>query len=151
MKVRLLCLGNICRSPSAHGVMRGRAAEAGLVLEIDSAGTGDWHAGNPPDRRSLSAARKRGYDFGDLRARQLTQADFTRFDLILTMDAQNLRDARALAPPGATARLARFLDYAGIGGDVPDPYFTGSFDAVLDLIEDASTLALARLSRGELP
>lgn len=150
MRVLLLCLGNICRSPSAHGVMRSLAAQRGMALELDSAGTGSWHVGSPPDARSRNAARKRGYILDDLRARQLAVDDFTRFDLILTMDAQNLRDARASAPSNATATLSRFLDYAGIGGDVPDPYYTGDFDAVLALIERASTAALARLSRGEL-
>lgn len=151
MKVLLLCLGNICRSPTAHGVMRTLAARRGLVLEIDSAGTGGWHVGSPPDARSRKAARKRGYVLDDLRARQLVADDFKRFDLILTMDSHNLRDASALAPPGATAHLARFLDYSGIGGDVPDPYYTGDFDLVLDLIERASADVLARLSHGAQP
>lgn len=155
MKVLMLCLGNICRSPTAHGVLRAMAKERGLALQIDSAGTGNWHQGNPPDRRTLAAARQRGYDFGDLRARQLRPADFIDFDLILAMDARNLHDARDMAPEGATAQLERFLDYAGMGedgdaGDVPDPYFTGAFDAVLDLIERASAEVLARLSQNEL-
>ncbi|MCC5970375.1 MAG: low molecular weight phosphotyrosine protein phosphatase [Pararhodobacter sp.] len=151
MRVLLLCLGNICRSPTAHGVLRAMARERGMTVEFDSAGTGDWHLGSPPDHRTLAAARKRGYDFSDLRARQLTRADFTHFNLILAMDAANLRDARALAPETSTAHLTRFLEYAGLEGDVPDPYFTGSFDAVLDLIERSSIATLDRLSRDDLP
>ncbi|KPQ05801.1 MAG: protein-tyrosine phosphatase [Rhodobacteraceae bacterium HLUCCA12] len=150
MNVLLLCLGNICRSPTAHGVMRSMAAHRELSLRFDSAGTGGWHVGAPPDPRALSAAYKRGYDLSDLRARQLSWADFTRFELILAMDARNLADARASSPPDATAATARFLDFAGIGGDVPDPYLVGGFDEVVTLIERASTAALDRLSNGDL-
>lgn len=149
MKVLCLCLGNICRSPTAHGVLRAMAERRALAIEIDSAGTGDWHVGNPPDQRTITTARKRGYDISDLRARHLQPEDFTSFDLILAMDAQNLRDAAALAPSDSTARIERFLDFAGLSGDVPDPYFTGTFDRVLDLIERASAGVLDRLSVDE--
>lgn len=149
-RILCLCLGNICRSPTAEAVLRARAAALGLPLVVDSAGTGDWHAGEAPDRRAQVAARARGYDMSGLRARQIVAADFTRFDLILAMDAQNLADARALAPPGATARIARFLDAAGMpdagtGGNVPDPWYTGGFDPVLTLIETAAGRLLQRL------
>jgi len=150
MKILCLCLGNICRSPTAEAVLRAKARAAGLDWRIDSAGTGDWHAGEAPDRRAQAAAQARGYDLSALRARQITARDFHDFDLILAMDAQNLRDARAVAPVGAPGRLARFLDAAdmagaGDGGNVPDPYFTGRFDDVLTLIESASERLVQRL------
>ena len=142
----MLCLGNICRSPTAEAVMRAKAAERGLAVEVDSAGTGGWHVGEPPDRRAQAAARSRGLDISGLRARQLSRADFRSFDLILAMDGTNLSDAARLAPHDGRARLTTFLDEAGLGGDVPDPYYTGQFDAVLDLIEDASIRILDRMA-----
>lgn len=142
----MLCLGNICRSPTAEAVMRAKAAELGLAVEVDSAGTGGWHVGEPPDRRAQAAARSRGLDISGLRARQLSRADFRSFDLILAMDGTNLSDAARLAPHDGRARLTTFLDEAGLGGDVPDPYYTGQFDAVLDLIEDASIRILDRMA-----
>ncbi|MCB1396191.1 MAG: low molecular weight phosphotyrosine protein phosphatase [Rhodobacter sp.] len=146
MRILMLCLGNICRSPTAEAVMRAKAAELGLAVEVDSAGTGGWHVGEPPDRRAQAAARSRGLDISGLRARQLSRADFRSFDLILAMDGTNLSDAARLAPHDGRARLTTFLDEAGLGGDVPDPYYTGQFDAVLDLIEDASIRILDRMA-----
>src|SRR3546814_19734655 len=96
--IRSLCLGNICRSPLAEGAARAAFAEAGIDATLDSAGTGDWHVGRPPDARAQAEARRRGVDIGTLCARQLTPGDFRRFDLILAADETNLRDARALAP-----------------------------------------------------
>lgn len=152
MKILCLCLGNICRSPTAEAVLRAKALSRGLEIEVDSAGTGDWHAGEPPHVKTQAAARARGYDMSALRARQITAQDLERFDLILTMDAQNLRDAQALArkTPKARARIERFLDAAGLGdageaGNVPDPYYTGRFDEVLALIETASDALLDQL------
>lgn len=150
MKILCLCLGNICRSPTAEAVLRARAQAAGLDWQIDSAGTGDWHAGEPPDRRAQASAQARGYAMSDQRARQITAQDFKAFDLILAMDDSNLRDAARIAPPEARARLHRFLDLAGMPqagdrGNVPDPYYTGNFDAVLELIETAADRLVSRL------
>jgi low molecular weight protein-tyrosine phosphatase len=145
--VRLLfvCMGNICRSPTAEGVMRGLLREQGLedAVEVDSAGTGDWHVGDAPDRRATAAAQARGIMLGGA-ARQVTSTDFEDFDLILAADRRNLRDLRALLPPGARAKvhLLREFDPASEGApdlDVPDPYYGGDdgFEHVLDLVEAA--------------
>ena len=133
MRILFLCLGNICRSPAAEGVFRAMAARAGLRAEADSAGTGNWHVNEPPYGPMQAAAGARGYDLSALRARQITRGDFGRFDLILAMDGQNLRDAARLRPGGAGAELRLFLQ--GTGGDVPDPYYTRDFDGCLDIIE----------------
>ncbi len=144
MKVLFVCLGNICRSPTAEGVLRQMAARLApdLPLEIDSAGTGNYHPGSAPDARSQQAARRRGIDISGLRARQVGPEDFLRFDLILAMDRQNLRDLRRLQPSGATAELRLFMDYAPAGGhaEVPDPYLgtEADFERVLDLAEEAA-------------
>ncbi len=145
MRILFLCLGNICRSPAAEGVVRRLAQEAGLVLDLDSAGTGDWHAGEPPYGPMQAAARARGYDLAALRARQLVRADFDRFDLILAMDRQNLRDAARLAPTGTRARLELFLNGETGTEEVPDPYYTRDFDGCLDIIEAGARALLARL------
>jgi protein-tyrosine phosphatase len=139
-------MGNICRSPTAEGVMRSLVREAGLDDEIiiDSAGTGNWHAGDPPDRRATRAARARGIDVGGA-ARQITVDDFEDFDLLLAMDRDNLADIRAVAPDeesAAKARLLREFDPASAGApdlDVPDPYYGGpnGFETVLDQVEAA--------------
>lgn len=141
MKILFVCLGNICRSPTAEGVFRslaGREASQ-LVLQADSAGTGDYHIGAPPDPRTQRAALERGYDLSMLRARQVEQADFSRFDLLLAMDNSNLAALRALAPAGTERRAALFLEYAPEVGrlEVPDPYCgtARDFDLVIELIE----------------
>jgi protein-tyrosine phosphatase len=150
-RVLFVCLGNICRSPTAEGVLRHLAAlEAqGLALDIDSAGTADYHIGAPPDLRSQRAALKRGVDIGGLQARQVTEDDFTRFDLILAMDRQNLRELEALKPRGSRASVKLFLDYAPHLNlrDVPDPYYrdAAAFEEVLDLATVASRGLLANL------
>ncbi len=152
-RVLFLCLGNICRSPTAEAVLRRMAEEAGHDLAIDSCGTGDWHKGEPPDRRAIAAAARRGYDLTPLRARQLTPEDFTRFDLILAMDRSNLRGAEARRPDGAGARVELFLsliDEKGPGAksmDVPDPWYTGDFDGTLDLIETGCRALIRRLAQ----
>lgn len=133
MRILIVCLGNICRSPTAEAVMR-RRAPAGTV--IASAGTSNWHAGHPPDPRMQEAARRRGYDLSALRARQVTVEDFARYDLILAMDRQNLSDLHRLAPPDTTADLRLFLE-GGTPDEMPDPYYTGTFDQVVDLVETA--------------
>ena len=136
-RILFVCLGNICRSPTAEGVVRAKAGARGIDLMLDSAGTGDWHVGHPPYGPMQVAASARGYDLSRLRARQVTRADFDRFDLVLAMDAQNLADLRRLAGPKAGAAIALLTDYAPeIGADhVPDPYYTRDFDGTLDLIE----------------
>lgn len=133
-RILFVCLGNICRSPSAEAVVRRMASARGLTVTLDSAGTGAWHIGEPPYGPMQKAARARGYDLADLRARQVTRADFGRFDLMVAMDADNLSDLRAMAPDGYDLRL--FTDFApGAGEAIPDPYYTRDFDGTLDLVE----------------
>jgi protein-tyrosine phosphatase len=150
-RVLMVCLGNICRSPTAEGVLRHLAAKEapGLALEVDSAGTADYHIGAPPDARSQRAALRRGIDIGSLRARQVVADDFARFDLILAMDAENLRELQALQPRNSRASLKRFLDYAPEMEvrDVPDPYYgkAAAFEKVLDLTTAAARGLLAAL------
>jgi protein-tyrosine phosphatase len=147
----MVCLGNICRSPTAEGVLRSLAAKEApdLPLEIDSAGTADYHIGAPPDARSQRAALQRGIDIGSLRARQVAVEDFARFDLILAMDAENLRELQALQPRNSRAKLQLFMDYAPEVGvrDVPDPYYgkAAAFEKVLDLTTAAARGLLAAL------
>ena len=147
--VLAVCLGNICRSPAAEAVMRARAEAAGLPLDIHSAGTGDWHAGEPPDRRMQAAARARGLDLSRQRARQVRAEDFAAFHLILAMDGDNLAALRRLRPAGARAELALMLDHAPhlAVAEVPDPYHGGpdGFERVLDLLEAAADGVLDRL------
>ena len=122
--VLFVCLGNICRSPLADGIFRRVAAEEGLAVRVDSAGTGDWHLGHAPDPRAQAVARANGDDIADLRARLVTPDDFMAFDEIVAMDASNLADLRAMRPAGSRARLSRLMDHAPGEGvaDVPDPY-----------------------------
>jgi protein-tyrosine phosphatase len=154
-KVRLLfvCMGNICRSPTAEGVMRALLREQGLedVVEVDSAGTGAWHVGDPPDARATAAARARGIMLEGA-ARAVTRADFTDYDLILAADRRNLRDLAGIVPPEARSRvhLLRQYDPASDGApdlDVPDPYYGGDdgFEHVLDLVDAACRGLLDRL------
>lgn len=135
-RILFVCLGNICRSPAAEGVAR--ALMPGL--EIDSAGTSDWHVGEPPYGAMQAAAKVRGLDLGSLRARQVQPGDFHRFDLILAMDSDNLDEVEGLRPKGSDTPVRLFTDYAPeTGADhVPDPYYTRDFDAALDLIEAAA-------------
>lgn len=142
MKVLFVCLGNICRSPTAEGVFRHKVREAGLEerIEIDSAGTGDWHVGKAPDARTRAAALRRGYDLSSLRARQVSVADFSRYDLVLAMDNANLRDLKRLRGSSGQAELDLFLRRYELEIDeVPDPYYGGEdgFEQVLDLVERA--------------
>lgn len=138
-RILFVCLGNICRSPTAHGVFRAIAAARGLKVAVDSAGTGSWHLGKPPDPRAQAEALRRGYDISDLRARQAQATDFSRFDLILAMDMDNLAALERLRPAGNETPVHLLLDYAGqVAAEVPDPWYEGGFDHVLDLIEAAS-------------
>lgn len=150
-RILFFCMGNICRSPTAEGVMRAKLAAAGLGVEVDSAGTHGYHAGEPPDERSQAHARRRGYDLSPLRARQLLAEDFDRFDLVLAMDDDNLARARRLCPPAQRERLGLLMDYAPHTGraHVPDPYYGGAagFEEVLDLVEAACDGLIAELSQ----
>ncbi|MDJ0927335.1 MAG: low molecular weight protein-tyrosine-phosphatase [Gammaproteobacteria bacterium] len=143
VRVLLVCMGNICRSPMAEGVLRERLNSwtSELVVEVDSAGTHGYHVGAPPDSRAQAAAARRGYEIGKLRARKVIAEDFERFDLLLAMDADNLSELRDLAPPELRGRARLFLDFSDSepGTDVPDPYYGGpvGFERVLDLVEEA--------------
>lgn len=143
-RILFVCLGNICRSPTAEGVLRSKAPH----LQIDSAGTGSWHIGKAPYGPAIEAAALRNYDLRPLRARQVRAQDFGDFDLILAMDEDNLADLKRLQPDGARAEVRLFLDYAPETGqsDVPDPYFTRDFEGALDLIERASDGLIASLA-----
>ena len=151
MRLLFVCLGNICRSPTAEGVLRTLAAREApeLAIEVDSAGTAAYHAGEAPDPRTRQAAARRGYDLTALRARIVEPGDFERFDLIVAMDRENLRELRQRAPAGAHERLRLFLEFAPQAGpeDVPDPYYGGpnGFEEVLDLVEAATRGLLAHL------
>lgn len=142
--ILFFCLGNICRSPLAEGAARAAFAKAGIDATIDSAGTGDWHIGHPPDARAQAEARRRGVDISALRGRQLRRADFYDFDLILAADATNLRDARAIRPADATAELKLMLDLLpGRGGEgVTDPYY-GEDDGFAATWDDVNAVAAA--------
>lgn len=150
-RILFFCMGNICRSPTAEGVMRAKLAAAGLDVEVDSAGTHGYHVGAPPDARSQDHALRRGYDLSGLRARQLVAKDFERFDLVLAMDGDNLAHAERLCPPGRRDRLKLLLDYAPQLGQrhVPDPYYGGAagFEDVLDLVEAACDGLIATVLR----
>ncbi|GGZ01943.1 low molecular weight protein-tyrosine-phosphatase [Novosphingobium colocasiae] len=124
LSVLFVCLGNICRSPLAEAALRETAGAAGLSLLVDSAGTGSWHIGHPPDPRARAEAARHGIDIGSYRARQVTPDDFLRFDRIYALDRSNLSDLQKLAPAGATAQVALLLDAvpALAGQSVADPY-----------------------------
>ncbi len=146
--ILFVCLGNICRSPLAEGALRGAAEAAGLDLQVDSAGTGDWHVGNPPDPRAIAVARENGVDITGLRARQVTRADFTRFDHIFALDAENLRNLRQLAPGDTTAELALLLDMVTgrTGQPVADPYYGGE-EGFAETWSDVTAAAHALVAR----
>lgn len=150
VSVLFVCLGNICRSPTAHGVFQHLVERHNLqhAITVDSAGTGDWHIGRAPDQRSTATASQRGYDLSVLRARQVRAEDFLRFDYILAMDAQNLRDLQSMRPANFVGELNLFLRYGSLSlhtdssklREVPDPYYgeNDGFERVLDLVEDAA-------------
>jgi protein-tyrosine phosphatase len=152
VKILCVCLGNICRSPTAEGVLRAIAARdyPRLALEVDSAGTAEYHVGEPPDRRTIAAARRRGYDLTGLRARLVSREDFTRFDHVLAMDRANLAALGERRAANASARLGLYLEYAPECGteEVPDPYYGGleDFERVLDLCEAGAHGLLRKLS-----
>ena len=161
MQLLFVCLGNICRSPTAHGVFQRKLEWAGLdrQVAVDSAGTGAWHIGNAPDPRTQAAARVRGYDLSHLRARQTEPSDFERFDYILAMDRDNLYHLERMKPADYRGHLGLFLDFAAGAQlhEVPDPYYSegegegSGFERVLDLVEEASDGLLDEVQRRLAP
>ena len=150
-RVLFVCLGNICRSPTAEGVFQHAVDEAGLrgQIHVDSCGVGDWHVGKAPDERAQLAAKRRGVDINHLRGRQLSASDFLEFDYVLAMDHANLQSMRALKPEESRAHVGLFLAFAGTpDAEVPDPYYGGDegFESVLDMIETASAGLIAELT-----
>ena len=145
-KILFVCLGNICRSPSAEAVFRALSDREGLPLTIDSAGTADWHTNKPPYGPMQEAASPRGYQLESLKARQVRPQDFDDFDLIIGMDAQNISDLQEMKPTASKATLARFTDFGEPQmTEVPDPYYTRDFEGALDLIETCSKGLIAHL------
>lgn len=140
--VLFVCMGNICRSPTAEAVFRHKAKEKGLKINIDSAGTIGSHAREKPDHRAMKVGASRGYSFEKIKARKVTEEDFSEFDLILAMDEQNIKDLKKVAPSHLMNKVKLFLDFAEDFEDkeVPDPYYGGArgFQFVLDLVENAS-------------
>lgn len=152
--VLFVCSGNICRSPTADGLMRHMLREVGLAerVRVDSCGTGGWHVGDPPSRLAVEKAKERGYDLSMLRARQLSPRDFEEFDLILAMDDGHMSQLTRAAPKGARAKLAMFLEADAAAGrtEVPDPYYGGAEEYAysLDLIESGCRAWIAQLTGG---
>jgi protein-tyrosine phosphatase len=154
VKVLFVCLGNICRSPTAEGVFRRALERAGWQdrVVVDSCGVGRWHLGNAPDPRAQAAAEQRGIDISGLRARQLQAQDFTEFDYVLGMDRDNLRAMLAMKPTHANAHVGLFLDFADLAeSEVPDPYYGGDegFERVFNLLETAAEGLVAHIQRGK--
>ena len=148
MKILMVCTGNICRSPTAEGVLRYKLAAAEVDVEVDSCGTQGYHVTEAPDPRSIKHAASRGYDLSQLKARKICPADFERFDVILCLDDGHYEQVMAIKPKNATARVFMYLDYAGLGkANVPDPYYGNyrDFEYVLDLVEQASEAIVNRL------
>ncbi len=139
--ILVVCMGNICRSPTGEAILRAKAQQLGMNITVDSAGTIGYHAGSPPDKRAQAAGKKRGYSFAGMRARQVSDEDFTRFDLILAADKDNLADLHARCPASQQHKVKLFMSYGTSDYDeIPDPYYGGDqgFTLVLDLIEDAA-------------
>ncbi|MCY4334655.1 MAG: low molecular weight phosphotyrosine protein phosphatase [Litoreibacter sp.] len=137
-RILVVCAGNICRSPLAEGILRKRAQEVGLSVFVDSAGTGSWHAGDPPDPRAIAAGRVHGIEIGDQRARKIRAEDFDKFDQILAMDEQNLVDVLARRPAGVMTPVNLITDFRKTPGptDIPDPYYSSKFEPVIAMLED---------------
>lgn len=150
--VLFVCLGNICRSPLAEAALRSEAERLGMDVEVDSAGTGDWHIGHPPDRRAVAVAHRNGVDISNLRARQVIRDDFYRFDHIVALDANNLADLRAMQPPDAKASLSLLLDHVDgrEGQAVADPYYGQDvhFDTAWDEVANGARALAGRLAEG---
>ncbi|WP_305804095.1 low molecular weight protein-tyrosine-phosphatase [Stenotrophomonas sp. YIM B06876] len=151
MKLLFVCLGNICRSPMAEGALRARLEASVLAghVQVDSAGTSDWHIGRAPDPRAIACARRHGVDIAGLRARQLQVQDFVRFDRVFCADQANLQDASKLAGAAGGERLALWLPWAGIDGDgsIPDPYYGGpeDFEQTWTLVDAAAQATVRRM------
>lgn len=150
MKILMVCLGNICRSPLAHGLLQHKIEQLGLDWEVDSAGTGNWHAGELPDTRSIAIAKENGIDITDQRARQFKKEDFEKFDIIYAMDASNYNDIRAMTASEADReRVLMILNesFPGENRRVPDPYYGGDdgFKNVFKLLDDATDQIITRL------
>lgn len=148
VKILMVCLGNICRSPLAEGILQSKLPADKFT--VDSAGTGNWHAGQGPDHRSVATAKNRGLDISCQKARQIKQSDFTEFDHIYVMDSSNLRDVQQLAPNAlAKAKVKLMMDeiFPGKKIDVPDPYFGGpeGFDKVYDMLDEACEMVASKL------
>lgn len=146
--ILVVCMGNICRSPTGEAVLRKKALQLGVDVNVDSAGTVGSHKGSKPDPRAVSAGERRGYSFKGIRARQVTRADFDKFDFILAADEYNLRDLQEQCPDEHLHKIQLFLSYSDEDFDeIPDPYYGGErgFELVLDLIEDASENLLKNL------
>lgn len=148
--VLFVCLGNLCRSPTAHAVFHTMAFEQGVDVFVDSAGTAGYHKGSSPDQRSMDAGQARGYSFKGQRSRPVLVDDFERFDLVLAMDSKNLRDLLAMCPPEYQHKVSLFLEYADHDeSEVPDPYYGGrqGFELVLDLIEQGCAVLLQKVKQ----
>jgi protein-tyrosine phosphatase len=150
-RILIVCMGNICRSPMAEGLLRHKIDQAGLskLIRLDSAGIGPWHADRPPDSRAIAVCKENGIEIGDLRGRQITTQDFSVHDWVLCADRQNLRDLHAIAPKLARPRIDLLLAWAGLGAkaEIPDPY-TGTledFRRVYQLLDRATDAAVAKL------
>lgn len=156
VKVLFVCLGNICRSPTAEGIFQKLVDDAGLSkrIEIDSAGTANWHQGRSPDPRTVAAAKRRNIDLSVLRARAVKTSDFSEFDYVLAMDKNNLADLQALKPADYSGHLGLFLAFGQQTKylEVPDPYHGGNdgFELVLDLVEDAAAGLLESIKKNKL-
>ncbi|ELB1482928.1 low molecular weight phosphotyrosine protein phosphatase [Vibrio parahaemolyticus] len=147
-RILVVCMGNICRSPTGEAVLRAKAEELGVDVDIDSAGTIGYHTGNTPDSRAMAAGKQRGYSFKGMRARQVSVQDFEDFDLVLAADKANLADLLDICPAEHRHKVSLFLSHSNSSYDeIPDPYYGGDdrFELVLDLIEEASVAVLQKL------
>ncbi|HCE4578163.1 low molecular weight protein-tyrosine-phosphatase [Vibrio parahaemolyticus] len=147
-RILVVCMGNICRSPTGEAVLRAKAKELGVDVDIDSAGTIGYHTGNTPDSRAMAAGKQRGYSFKGMRARQVSVQDFEDFDLVLAADKANLADLLDICPAEHRHKVSLFLSHSNSSYDeIPDPYYgeDDGFELVLDLIEEASVAVLQKL------
>ncbi|TDT75095.1 protein-tyrosine phosphatase [Litoreibacter halocynthiae] len=146
-RILFACLGNICRSPLAEGIVRSKAQDAGIELELDSAGTGGWHVGDPADARAVVAARLKGYNIENQISRQIGVGDFDAFDLIVAMDETNRQDIEALRPSGSTVPVVLMSSFAPkqVSVEVPDPYYTGKFEPVIAMLETCADALVSQL------